>query len=46
MKVLFLGVIVLLSFSACAKHKKANFYDRANNASEKSLNSLERDTSR
>ncbi len=44
MKNLFLTVVILgLSFSACSTHKD-NFYDRANNASEKSLQGLERDT--
>lgn len=35
--VMFIG----LALSACSSH---NFYDRANSASEKSLESLERDT--
>ena len=44
MKSLFLSIVILgLSFSACSTHND-NFYDRANSASEKSLEGLERDT--
>ena len=45
MKIFFLsiGIVIGISFSACSTHDD-NFYDRANSASEKSLNSLERDT--
>lgn len=45
MKVLFLSIVAIfgVSFSACSTHHD-NFYDRANNASEKSLEGLERDT--
>jgi hypothetical protein len=43
MKILFFSVILIgLIFSACSTHD--NFYDRANRASEKSLEGLERDT--
>ncbi len=45
MKTLFVGIVILLGLSACSTHKD-NFYDRANNASEKSLNGLEKDTSK
>lgn len=38
-----LFVIVALGVSACSTHSN-NFYDRANNASEKSLEGLDRDT--
>ncbi len=53
MKSLFLSIVILgLSFSACSTHNNNNsnnngndnFYDRANNASEKSLQGLDRDT--
>ena len=43
---IFLTVSIIMAgtfFSACSA-KKANFYDRANNASEKSLDGLDRDT--
>ncbi len=44
MKILFLSIVILgLSFSACSTHND-NFYDRANSASEKSLQGLDRDT--
>lgn len=44
MKGLFLSMIVIgLSFSACSTHND-DFYERANSASEKSLEGLERDT--
>lgn len=40
---LFIVVLVGISFGACSSHND-NFYDRANSASEKSLQGLERDT--
>ena len=44
MQSLFFTIVVIgLSLSACATHND-NFYDRANSASEKSLNGLDRDT--
>ena len=44
MKISFLiALFIATTFSACATHSD-NFYDRANSASEKSLESLERDT--
>lgn len=39
---IFFLVVFGIVFSACSSHEN-NFYDRANNASEKSLESLERD---
>ena len=43
MKILLLSLFVVLGFSACATHDDG-YYDRANNASQKSLDGLERDT--
>ena len=46
MKLLITTAFIILgvSFSACSTHQDDNYYDRANKASEKSLNGLERDT--
>jgi len=46
MKIFLIASFIILgiSFSACSTHKDDNYYDRANTASEKSLNGLERDT--
>jgi len=46
MKLLMTTMFIILSFgfSACSTHQDDNYYDRANKASEKSLNGLERDT--
>jgi len=46
MKFLLLSAFLILGFNACAEKKEVKFYDRANKASEKSLNGLERDTSK
>ena len=45
MKIVFLGIsiVVGIGLSACATHND-NFYNRANNASEKSLQGLDKDT--
>jgi len=45
MKIFLLSIFVVLGLSTvgCSTHND-NFYDRANSASEKSLESLERDT--
>jgi hypothetical protein len=45
MKILFFSMMIVLGFSffGCSTHDD-NFYDRANNASEKSLQSLDKDT--
>ena len=40
------SIILGISFSACSTHQDDNYYDRANRASEKSLNGLEKDTSK
>ena len=42
MKILYVIILLAIVFSACAK-KDDSYYDRANKASEKSLQSLERD---
>lgn len=33
----------MLSFSACASHRDDGYYDRANKASEKALNKLDKE---
>jgi len=44
MRILFIvATLIGLSFSACSTHED-NYYDRANSASEKSLQGLDRDT--
>jgi len=45
MKIFGMSILIILGLSTtgCSTHND-NFYDRANNASEKSLESLERDT--
>ena len=37
-------IILAIGISACSTHTDDNYYDRANKASEKSLDGLERDT--
>ena len=46
MKFLISAIFIILgvAFSACSTHQDDNYYDRANRASEKSLEGLERDT--
>ncbi len=42
--ILFASFIILgISFSACSTHSDDNYYDRANKASEKSLNNLDKE---
>ncbi len=36
-------IVVVLSMSACSAHQTDNYYDRANKASEKSLQSLDKE---
>lgn len=36
-------IILGVSFSACATHQDDNYYDRANKASEKSLEGLDKE---
>ncbi len=47
MKVILLAIAVLIGLSACSKEPKPlseKVYERSNSASEKSLESLDRDT--
>ncbi len=45
MKILFITILIILGFSACSKvDVYDNSYERANSASEKSLDGLDRDT--
>jgi len=43
MKIIYISLLVVFGLSACATHN-VEYYDRANNASEKSLEGLDRDT--
>ena len=45
MKFLITIVFIILAFgmSACSTHQDDNYYDRANKASEKSLNKLDKE---
>jgi len=43
MKYLFVSCLMLLAFSACASHQDKGYYDRANKASEKALDKLDRE---
>ena len=43
LKIIYISLFVIFGLSACATHNVA-YYDRANNASEKSLDGLDRDT--
>ena len=42
MRIIFISLMVVFGLSACAT-KDTQYYDRANGASEKSLDGLERD---
>ncbi len=37
------GLILVTAFSGCASHQDEGYYDRANKASEKALNKLDRE---
>ncbi len=42
-KCLLVSCVVLVAFSACASHQDKGYYDRANKASEKALDKLDRE---
>ena len=44
-KMILIGVVCMTAFSACVSHKyeDKNYYDRANKASEKALDKLDRE---
>jgi len=44
-KIVFIGLVCIVAFNACASHKykDKNYYDRANKASEKALDKLDRE---
>ncbi len=45
MKIFLIASFIILgvSFSSCSTHQDDNYYDRANKASEKSLNNLNKE---
>ena len=43
MRIIFISLMVMFGLSACAT-KDVQYYDRANGASQKSLDGLEKDT--
>ena len=42
-KIILVGLLCVTAFSACASHQENGYYDRANNASEKALDKLDRE---
>jgi hypothetical protein len=43
MKILLVSLFVVFGFNACASHQDSGYYNRANTASEKALDKLDRE---
>ncbi|WP_297442303.1 hypothetical protein [Sulfurimonas sp.] len=43
MKILFFSLFVVFGLSACASHEDSAYYDRANTASQKALEQLDKE---